>query len=230
MSTNCRFTLDENRYVIDTLNPANSGNGCCCDGDPEDDRYLRECVLMVSLSGVIKKLIINLEPMQESLALRTMLYTIRASHLNTFDPALSIQHRFGGKLRRQKEHTQDLTSLALFRDDVECLLRDLYGDVESEALDILAVALLRIVQQFARYVRPDLWKEHQNAEDLDFDVFGIGVPDGYGFGGSDYRHAMAARAGLINRVREVNANPSGFSEYTIEFAKLFGQQWDCSRE
>jgi hypothetical protein len=75
-----------------------------------------------------------------------ILLTIRASHLNTFDPALSVQHKFNGKLRRQKKHTQDFTSLALFRDDVECLLRDLYGDVESEALDSVVWAVLRIVR------------------------------------------------------------------------------------
>jgi hypothetical protein len=40
-----------------------------------------------------------------------MLATIRASQLNTFDPALSIQHQFDGKLRREKEPTQDFTSL-----------------------------------------------------------------------------------------------------------------------
>jgi hypothetical protein len=41
---------------------------------------------------------------------------------------------------------------------------------------------------------------------------------------------MAAKADLIHRVREVNATPSTFSEYTIEFAKLFAEQWDCSQE
>src|SRR5262249_37083188 len=105
---------------------------------------------------------------EESFAiLWAMLATIRASHLNMFDPALSIQHKFDGKLRRQKKHTQDFTSLALFRDDVECLLRDLYGDFESEALDSVVLAVFRIVQQFAHYVRPELWKEHDDAEEFD---------------------------------------------------------------
>jgi hypothetical protein len=42
MSINCRFALDEKRYVIDQLNPANSGKGYCHEGDLEDDIYLRE--------------------------------------------------------------------------------------------------------------------------------------------------------------------------------------------
>ena len=145
MSINCRFALDEKRYVIDLLNPANSGKGYCHEGAPEDDKYLRERVLMVRLGEMLKKLIIN--PMKRlpsgdcSATSWALLQTIEASHLNTFDPVLSIQHKFDGKLRRQKKHTQDFTSLALFRDDVECLLRDLYGDVESDALDSVLRAM-----------------------------------------------------------------------------------------
>jgi hypothetical protein len=49
MSVNCRFTLDEQRKVIDAVNVANSGKGYCHEGDREDDKYLRERVLMVRL-------------------------------------------------------------------------------------------------------------------------------------------------------------------------------------
>ena len=91
---------------------------------------------------------------------------------------MSIQHKFDGKLRRQKKHTQDFTSLSLFRDEVECLLRDLYGDVESEALDSIVWAVFRIVEEFTKYVRPDLAKEHHDAWSLDYSWFGIGLPEG----------------------------------------------------
>ena len=243
MSANCRFALDEKRYVIDAVNVANSGKGYCHEGAPEDDKYLRERVLMVRLGEMLKKLIINLRPMKKlpsgeeyephneesSDIWWAIVDTINASHLNTFDPALSIQHKFNGKLNRQYKHTQDFTSLALFRNDFECLMRDLYGDVESEALDSLVLAVFRIVQQFVKYVRPDLCKEHSDAEDLDY-IFGIGVPDGYGINGSQWRRGLWAKANLIHRVREVNANPSTLSAYTIEFAKFFAERWDCSKE
>ena len=62
MSNNRRFALDEKRYVIDAVNPANSGKGYCHEGDPEDDRHLRERVLMVRLGEMLEKLIINLRP------------------------------------------------------------------------------------------------------------------------------------------------------------------------
>jgi hypothetical protein len=232
MSVNCRFTLDEQLKVIDAVNVVNSGKGYCHVDTPEDDTHLRERVLMVRLGESIRKLI-NLRPRESNEEFHAiweaMLHTIWASQLNTFDPGLSLQHGFDGKLRRQKKHTQDFTSLALFRDDVECLLRDPYGDVESEALDRVVLAVFRVVQYFTKYLRPDLWKEHSDAEDLDY-MFGIGLPEGSGISGSEWRRGMVAKADLINRVREVNANLSTFSEYTIEFAKLFAQQWDCSKE
>jgi hypothetical protein len=158
-----------------------------------------------------------------------MLDTIKASHLNTFDPALSVQHKFDGRLKRQKKHTRDFTSLALFRDEVECLLRDLYGDFESEALDSVVLAVFRIVQQFAHYVRPELWKEHDDAEMFDYILFGPGV-EGCGISSSEFRRGMNAKANLFNRVREVDATQSTVSEYTVEFAKLFAERWDCSKE
>src|SRR5262249_39379656 len=153
----------------------------------EGDKHLRESILWWRLGELTDKLIINLRPMEEfrgreykppneeaGAICLAMLATISASHLNTFDPALSVQHKFNGKLRHEKEHTQDFTSLALFRDDVERLLRDLYGDVESEAMDSVVQALFGIVQEFTRCVRPDLCNEHWNAMVLDA-FFGIGV-------------------------------------------------------
>jgi hypothetical protein len=158
-----------------------------------------------------------------------LLDIIRASQLNTFDPALSIEYKFGAQRKCDKNHTQDFTSLAIFRQDVECLLRDLYGDIESEALDSIVRAIFRTVQQFAKYVRPDIWREHQDAENFDY-LFGVGVPEGYGISSGDCRRGMAAKVDLFRRVRAVNADPSTFSEYTIEFAKLFAERWDCTQE
>ena len=193
MSNNCRFALDEKRRVIDAVNPANSGKGYCHEGDPEGDRHLRERILMARLGEMSGKLIINLRPTEKCPSGEehqpfneerhamwlAMLAAIRASHLNTLDPNLSVQYRFDGTLKRQAKGTQDLTSLSVFCNDVERLLRDLYGDIESEALDLVRRAVFSIVQELTKYMRPDLWKEHSDAEDLDY-ILGIGVPEGYG--------------------------------------------------
>src|SRR6188474_1806157 len=136
MSNNRRFALDEKRHVIDAVNPANSGKGYCHDGDLEDDRHLRKCVLMVPLGKILDKLIINLRPTEKGPwgeeyqpfneegheMWVAMLNVIRATHLDTFDPKLSVQYRFDGTLKRQAKGMQDLTSLSLFCNDVERLL------------------------------------------------------------------------------------------------------------
>ena len=243
MSNNHRFALDEKRYVIDAVNPANSGKGYCHEGYPEDERHLRERILMVRLGGMADKLIINLRPTkkypsgkeyqpfnEEGHAMwAAMLAAIRASHLDTLDPKLSVQYRFDGTLKRQAKGMQDLTSMSLFCNDVERLLRDLYGDIESEALDRVLRAVFSIVQELTKYVRPDVWKEYSDAEDFDYGS-GIGVPEGEGLSTSEWRRGMKAKVNLFRRVREVNANPSNFSEYTREFAKLFAERWDCTNE
>jgi hypothetical protein len=245
MSVNCRFALDEKRKIIDAVNAANSGKAYpCFEGDPEDDKHLRESVLVVRLSELVKKLIINLRPREkgpwgeeeyeprneEADSISTALfYTINASHLNTFEPTMSLQHKFDGKLRRQKKRTQDFTSLSLFRDEVECLLRDLYGDIESEALDSIVCAVFRIVEEFTQYVRPDLAKEHHDAWGLDYS-FGIGLPEGDCLQSTDWLRGMVADRDLILRVCEVRKNPSAFSAYTVEFADRFSEMRVCSAE
>jgi hypothetical protein len=205
MSTNQRFVLNEKRYVVDTFNPANSAKGYCHEGDAEDDRHLRERVLMIRLSDILEKLIINLRPMQkfpsgeehqpfneEVHAIWLAVFrAIRASHLSSYDPTLSIQHKFGGILTRQKEGMADFTSLSLFRDDVECLLRDLYGDIDGEALDSVLYAVFSIVKAFTKYVRADLWKEHSDAENLDY-MFGSGRVCGRRLAGSRGRIGLGA--------------------------------------
>ncbi len=238
MSTNQRFVLNEKRCVVDTLNPANSAKGYCHEDDAEDDRHLRERVLMIRLGDILDKLIIYLRPMKKlpsgeeykpsndevHAISRAIFLAIRASHLSSYDPTLSIQHKFGGILKRQKKGMGGFTSLSLFSDDVECLLRDLYGDIEREAMDSVLHAVFSIVEAFTKYARPDLCKEHSDAVDLDY-MFGIGVPEGYGISGSDFAHGMKAKFDLMVRAYEVLASPSVFSRYTVEFAKHFGEHW-----
>ena len=152
-----------------------------------------------------------------------VLCAIRASHLNTFDPTMSIQHKFDGKLRRQKKGTQYFTSLSLFCDDLETALRDLYGDVDREAVDRVVDAVHVIIYGFSKYVGPDLWKEQRDAERFDL-ILGIGN-DGCGINSSEHARGMVAKLDLIVRACKVKASPSDFSAYTVEFAKRFGEHW-----
>jgi hypothetical protein len=237
MTIHRRFTVDENGTVIDTINPANTGKISWDPHDPEGDRYLRERILWERLCDLTDKLIVNRRPVERlptgaeyrpRMIPWVIFKTILASHLNTFDPWLSVQNPFDGKPRHEKVGMNDFTSLSLFIDDVESLLRDLYGEIESESLDRLRSALFFIVQEFLRYVRPDLEKEHSDAWNCDY-VQGIGVA-GCGIHGHDHSRAMVAADNLVARVREVRANPSAFSEYTVEFVRALWEEWPFIRE
>jgi hypothetical protein len=59
---------------------------------------------------------------------------------------MSIEHTLGGNLARQKKHMRGV--LAVFRDDIERLTPDLYGDVRSQAMDRVVLAVFRIIQEF----------------------------------------------------------------------------------
>jgi hypothetical protein len=238
MTTNQRFCLHEDHYIIDTLNLAKPVKCHCHEGDPKDDMHLRERVLWIRLAGLVKDLIINTKLTEklpdgqeyqpyceESHSISSALYdAIQASHLNTLDVGLSIQHRFGGELKREKVGWQDFTSLSLFADDVERLLRDLYGESDNEALDRARLAVFRIVEEFAKYLRKDVWQEHQNAWCVDY-MCGIGVPEGYGLSGSEHRRGHCAADDLEIRARAVRANPAAFSKYTVGFVNELFVSW-----
>src|SRR6516225_7970281 len=162
MTANQRFSLTDDRHVIDRLNPSNNGKGYCHMGDPENDNHLRERLLWSCLADLVKNLIVNRNPEamlpngetyqpvpEERHSISWALYkAIKASHLNTLDVALSLQHKFDGQLRREKIGMQDHTSLSLFVDDVECLLRDLYGERDQQGIDPVRHAVLAIVEEF----------------------------------------------------------------------------------
>jgi hypothetical protein len=147
-----------------------------------------------------------------------------ASHLNTLDIAVSSRRSASDELATKKRGMQDFTSLSLFADDVERLLRDFYGDSEREAIDRIRRAVFEITEVFTQYLRKNLWQEHRDACAVDY-VLGIGVPEEADIGSSDYGCANKARYDLAVRIRAVHANPTAFGKYTIEFAKVPDEGW-----
>ena len=235
---NQRFSLCAEDYIVDELNSINNGKGHYFPGDPDDEMYLRECVLRRRVSDLMHHLITNNNPMRtlpngewyqpscdEDHSLWWPIFTtIKASHLNTLPVALSIQHRFGGDLNRKNIGWQQSTSLSRFVDDVEHLLRDLYGEGNIGALDRVREAVFVIVEELTRYLRKDLWQEHQNAVMVDY-MCGIGVPEGCGISGSDHRRGLCAAEDLELRARTVRANPEAFSKYTVQFVNELFSRW-----
>jgi len=232
MTTLKRFILDDKLNVLDTLNPTEP-MGFLLHGEPQDEIHLREIILWQRLIKPVDDLIINLQPEEtdswgnkpyneEAHAIRGAIHraiyiAIWASQLNTLDPAMSVQNRFDGEFKREKIGLQEFTSLSLFRDDVERILRDLYGNIDSEALERTLHSVLRIAEEFTRFVRRDLWQEHQDAMDWDY-IWGIGVPDGYPIYRSDQELGHSAYCNLQQRARTVRENPSAYSRYTVASA------------
>jgi hypothetical protein len=224
MTTNQRFVLNEKEHVVDTLNPTCEPiSGHRWEGDPEDYVNLRMVVLRHRLAKLVDRL------MQPSGAKDhkfwwVLVETIRASHLHTFAPVLSIQNKFDGVLKRENAGVRDITSLSLFVDDVQRLLRDLYGDVESGAVETLESAVYRITEGFMQYLCKDIYEEHHNAIAWDWGN-GIGMPEGCGISGSEHRRGTQALRALQARAREVRKNPADFSAYTVEFVKHFADRY-----
>jgi len=233
-----RFSLCGEAYIVDKLNSANNGNGHYFRDEPADDMHLRECVLRRRLSNLVNNLITNNNRMSElpngeqyqprcdenSSLWWALFATIRASHLNTLPVEFAIQHRFNGDMKRNFIGWQHSTSLSLFVDDVERLLRDLYGEADIRALDRVRDAVFVIAEEFTRYIRKDLWQEHGDAQAIDY-VRGIGLPEGCCLSGSDHAQANHATRDLALRARAVRANPSVFGKYTLDFLKVLEREW-----
>jgi len=224
---NQRFILNEREEIIDKLNPG--GDPIPYEGDFEDDKRLRELVFQARLRELMGRLF---GPSKFYFYRKICLafeMVIHASHLNTLDPALAIQNRFDGTLKRKKRGLSDFTSLSLFIDDVERLLRDLYGDVEGEAIERGRYSLWSILKSFVGVVlgdsvecnvRDGFCMEYDIAIEYDEASGFIEPPEGYPHYPID-DELMENVCSLADRVSEVLKNPSAFSEYTVEFAKYF---------
>jgi hypothetical protein len=230
MTQTKRFIVNEDRTIIDMLNLAKSPTGYCHRDDPEEDIHLRERVLSVHLSNLVDGLIVDSQRGQKDQVekkcelneirhsiWRTISQAIGASRLNGHKVEVSIKKRFNGHLKRQKTRLRDQVSISLFVDDVECLLRDLYGDIETEVFDEILLAVRTIVEELTRYTRRDLWEEYINAEDYDTSL-GIGVPQGYSLSSSEWARGRKALSDLMKRSRAVLESKSDFSQYTVKFA------------
>jgi len=222
MTANQRFSVTDDRYVIDRLT-SKVGKAYCNEGDPENDTHLRQRMLWERLSELTLRLIVNTAPREisfdekicqpfcaEAHSICMVLYSvIKASHLNTLEVGLSLQHKFDGQLRRNKVGMLGYTSLSLFMDDVECLLRDLYGESDNQAIALVRDAVFSIVDELTKYVRNDLWQEHCNAQHIHH-VFRSGPVSG-----SQFCDMNRAVRDLTQRARDVRANPTAFSKYTV---------------
>jgi hypothetical protein len=215
-----RFILDDERRIIDILNPRRR-KGYCPEGDSESQINLRDGILRVRLSDLVEDLFV-IGPIRgvfhaggDSLW-RALYYAIRATRLYALDPEVALQRRFDGKLKREKKGLKEETTLQLFTDDVEHVLRDLFGDLDPEALDAIVTAVFIIVREFCQYAYPDLWQECSDAEDWDRSR-GIGVPPECEISYCERESGECGFQNLVSRARKVFKSPQSYSRYTVAF-------------
>jgi hypothetical protein len=157
----------------------------------EDEKIIRKNRLWRQLDRLIQRLITN----RPSKALNERVWalhyiimsSIEASQLNRADSFSWKQFAVNEKQqRRRKVGMKDFTSIDLFMDDVERLLRDLYGNLDRKNLKQVLEAIRTIVVEFTKYLRPELREEYDHADAVDYSVY-IGVPDGYAVSSSQHR-------------------------------------------
>jgi hypothetical protein len=219
-----RFILDDRSYIIDKANLADIRK-YKYHGEPNDsDKDIRRYLLRRRLNRLVLKLIVGPEARTVRQSLVNMLLAvIEASQLNKLDPSLSIDHPFKGKLRR-KEEMRDYTSISLFIGDVERVLRELYGDLDGDALEELLFAIRVMVVEFTKYVRPDLHREYYDADACDY-LVGFDRAEGYGLTDEDHQKARIAADALAIRAMQVSAKPDAYCRYTCKFVEALDEEW-----
>jgi len=235
MTETKRFIVNQDDRVIDTFHPSSRPTGSVYEWDSQDDTHLREIVLSARLSGLISDFVFdpplprhwadytdhqrNLTVARNSMLL-TLVAVIRASKLNGSE--VDASKRESGT-PKQKTGLLHQTSISLFLDDVECLLSDLYGNIDTVAYDDTMSAVGMIVEEFTGYTRPDVYQEQLDARDWDT-CMGIGN-EGYGISGSDYRRGHEGLDRILKRSRAVLQDQASFNPYTVRFATYCVQNY-----
>jgi hypothetical protein len=211
--------------------------------DEEDEEHLRECLLRFRLNTLLRDLVApharrqaghrqcRLGEFQETEStLCAVLAAAGTSCQSEYDAALSPREKFDGDLKREKEGMQDFTSLALFVDDVERLLRDLYCDFETQAADSVRYAVFSVMRTCTKRSPKSIWQEHGDAETLDYGWYGIGLAFGDGINTNEWLRAEEAATKIAHRARTVRANRSAFSKYTVRFVRALDEHWPELRQ
>jgi hypothetical protein len=142
---------------------------------------------------------------------------------------ISLQNPFKGKLKHRKTEMRELTSISLFIDDVERLLRDLYGDIDGDDLNDVVNAIRSTVERLATYVLPDLAEEYNMATVVDMGA-GRGLDPGDGVSSRMVRDSVEPAETLILRARKVLFAESDYGRYTASFAKALKEYWPAVQE
>jgi hypothetical protein len=151
-----RFVLNDDGNIFDSANRFTPSPVCNCEASQGRDRnephqqiYLRRCVLRTQLSFLSEKVDFLCEPETYSLA-QVVYWTIYVSKLDWTIGQVAFQNSIERGLDESPDASADRMLLSPFLDEVEHLLRDLYGDCDQVLLDDLLESIQIIVCQWER--------------------------------------------------------------------------------
>jgi hypothetical protein len=236
---NRRFILDSSGKIVDKLHPERHPETAYYFNPythkPYDDEpHLRTGVFCRRLGPLVLELAKGNGSKRQRKAFSNELSVlltsiVEASQLNREAVQTSLQSPFRGKLRHRKTKLLELTSISLFVDDVERLLRDLYGDVNSDSRNDLIAAIRSTALTLSFYLLPDLKAEYVDARTVDSGA-GRGLPPGDGVSSFMLRSALEAAQDLVLRVRKVLSSQGEYGRYTVGFANALREYWPAVQQ
>jgi hypothetical protein len=233
-SRNKRFVLDSQTKIIDKLHPERGTEhfvymNAFTIKPYDDELHLRSGLLFRRLERLVPELARGNGSKGKGKTLSHEIChllpdIIQASQLNRRDVQISLQNPFRGKLKHRKTEMRELTSISLFIDDVERLLRDLYGDIDGDDLNDVINAIRSTVERLSTYVLPDLAEEYNMAIVVDMGA-GRGLDPGDGVSSRMVRDSVEPAETLILRARKVLSSESDYGRYTVSSAKALKEYW-----
>jgi hypothetical protein len=238
-SKNKRFVLDNQGGIFDKLHPESGTEHVvymnAFKNKPYDDElHLRTGMLVRRLETLVPELCRGNGRKRDRKTLSYKIYgllpdIIQASQLNRRDVRISLQHPFKGELKHKKTEIRELTSISLFIDDVERLLRDLYGDTDGNDLSAVLQAITSTIVALSTYILPDLAAEHNMACAVDIGA-GRGLDPGDGVSSRMVRDSVEPAEVLILRARKILSSESEYGRYTVSFAQALKEYWPAVQE
>lgn len=238
MSTNRRFQLNKDRYVVDKIDWSNNGLAWFPEGFSEDQNSLRMAILRKRIHKLFRSLLFPNVRMKKGgfykreiyndaqNALCNVLGAIGEAHLGKHDSRAPYSPSRVAKVSYQGAEVRDITSLGLFVTDVERLTRSLYGNFGKQLSSSLRLAVIGVLGMAVKDDLIDLWQEYDDACVVDGS---LRMP-GYSVSNSDHAAEFEASESIRARARAVRANPTRFGKYTLQFVKILDLNFNVHYE
>jgi len=156
------------------------------------------------------------EPLNILVAVLDAVGATRLTERKQADAAVVSNEKFDGVFKWEPLRLREYTSLALFADDVERVLCDLYGGSNAPAAHRVRNAVFHIMALYTESSLKELWDEHRDADCLDAGYYEQDEVNSLKF--------LESEDELLYRRDKVRGNPAAFSKYTVQFVQAMEEK------